>query len=216
MTARRPEVPRHRAGDGRDQGTILVADNDADSRSLAASMLRKAGYRVTEADDGNDAIDAVQLKRPRLAIVEVNLPGLSGYVVCHQLKHDLDYNLPIILVSAERTEPFDRVAGMLIGADDYVVKPFAPDELLVRVRRLVGRSVPIPSTVAAKLTAREIEVLGCLAQGLEPGEIASRLFISRRTVGTHLENIMRKLGVRSRAQAVALAYREELVTAAES
>jgi DNA-binding NarL/FixJ family response regulator len=198
-----------------DKGTILVADNDADARSLAACMLRKAGYRVIEADSGDDAIDASRTELPRLAIVEVNLPGLSGYVVCHQLKRERGRTLPIILVSADRTEPFDRVAGMLIGADDYVAKPFAPGELLVRVRRLVESSAPIASMVASKLTPRETEVLRSLADGLEPSEIAARLFISRRTVGTHLENIMRKLGVRSRAQAVALAYREDLVKAAE-
>jgi DNA-binding NarL/FixJ family response regulator len=105
---------------------------------------------------------------------------------------------------------------MLIGADDYVVKPFAPDELLVRVRRLVRSANPIAPAVAATLTARETEVLRHLAAGLGPVEIAACLFISRRTVGTHLENIMRKLGVRSRAQAVALAYRDDLVKTSDS
>jgi DNA-binding NarL/FixJ family response regulator len=108
------------------------------------------------------------------------------------------------------------VAGILIGADDYVVKPFAPDELLARVRRLVRSATPVASIVASRLTARETEVLRHLAAGLAPAEIASQLFISRRTVGTDLENIMRKLGVRSRAQAVALAYRDALVKISKS
>jgi DNA-binding NarL/FixJ family response regulator len=196
------------------RGTILIADDDADSRSLAAVVLQKVGYHVLEVDNGDDAIDVARLRLPRLVILEVNLPILSGYEVCHQLKEAF-HGLPIILVSGERTEPFDRVAGMLIGADDYLVKPFAPGELLVRVRRLVGRSGPIAPAVASRLTPRETEVLRSLAQGLDPTEIAARLFISPRTVGTHLENITRKLGVRSRAQAVALAYREELLKAAE-
>jgi DNA-binding NarL/FixJ family response regulator len=100
----------------------------------------------------------------------------------------------------------------LIGADDYLVKPFAPDELLARIRRLVRSTTPLPPGVASKLTARELEVLHLLAGGLESEDIATQLFISPRTVSTHLENIMRKLGVRSRAQVVALAYRDELVT----
>ena len=199
----------------RERGSILIADSDAESRSLAACVLQKARYRVIESDNGDSAIDLARLELPCLAILEVNLPGLSGYEVCHQLKDDHDHNLPIILVSADRTEPFDRVAGMLIGADDYIVKPFAPGELLVRVRRLVASNAPIAVTVASQLTPRETEVLRNLAQGLDPAEIAARLFISRRTVGTHLENIMRKLGVRNRAQAVALAYREDLVNAAK-
>lgn len=204
------------AGNLRDGATILIADNEAGPRSLAAAVLQKAGYRVIEADNGDDAIDAARLELPRLVVLEVNLPSLSGYEVCHQLKEDFGQGLPIILVSGERTEPFDRVAGILIGADDYIVKPFAPDELLVRVRRLVRNTTPVAPNVASKLTARETEVLRHLAEGLGPAEIASRLFISHRTVGTHLENIMRKLGVRSRAQAVALAYREELVKTSES
>jgi DNA-binding NarL/FixJ family response regulator len=215
MTAARPpetEVARIKRRGG--QGTILIADDGAESRSLAAAVLQKIGYLVIEVDNGDDAIDTARIQLPRLVILEVNLPGLSGYEVCHELKEDFP-SLPIILVSGERTEPFDRVAGMLIGADDYLVKPFAADELLVRVRRLIGSSVALTPMVAARLTPREMEVLRNLAQGLDPAEIAARLFISRRTVGTHLENITRKLGVRSRAQVVALAYREELVKTAE-
>jgi DNA-binding NarL/FixJ family response regulator len=195
-----------------DRGTILIAGTEAKPRSLGAAALKKAGYRVVRVDNGDAALDAVRLELPGLVILEVNLPRLSGYEVCHQLREDFGPDLPIILVSGERTEPFDRVAGMLIGADDYIVKPFAPDELLVRVRRLMRSTTPIPPTLASKLTPREAEVLRHLARGLDAAEIASRLFISGRTVGTHLENIMRKLGVRSRAQAVALAYRMELVT----
>ena len=194
-----------------DTVTILVADNEEQPRSLATNVLRKTGYRVIDVDNGDDAIDAARLELPRLAILEVNLPALSGYEVCHELKDEFGDGLPVILVSGQRTEPFDRVAGILIGADDYVVKPFAPDELLVRVRRLLRSTTPVAPIVASTLTARETEVLRYLAAGLAPAEIASQLFISRRTVGTHLENIMRKLGVRSRAQAVALAYRDELV-----
>jgi DNA-binding NarL/FixJ family response regulator len=200
----------------RSGATILIADNEAEPRSLAVGVLQKAGFRVIEVDNGDDAIDVARVELPRLVILEVNLPSLSGYEVCHQLKEDFGQGLPIILVSGERTEPFDRVAGILIGADDYIVKPFAPDELLVRVRRLVRSTTPIAPIVASKLTARETEVLRHLAEGLDPAEIAAQLFISPRTVGTHLENITRKLGVRSRAQAVALAYREALVKTSES
>jgi DNA-binding NarL/FixJ family response regulator len=198
------------------KGTILLADGDHKARSRAAAVLEKAGYCVLEVDSGDDAIDAARREAPCLVVLEVKLPGLSGYEVCHQLKEDFGQGLPVILVSGERTEAFDRVAGMLIGADDYIVKPFAPDELLVRVRRLVRSMAPIAPAVASKLTARENEILRHLAEGLDPAEIASRLVISRRTVGTHVENIMRKLGARSRAQVVALAYREDLVRVPES
>jgi DNA-binding NarL/FixJ family response regulator len=195
--------------------TILIADHEVETRSLVSGVLQAAGYDVVETDSGDDVMDAARRELPRLVILEVTLPALSGYEVCHQLREEFGEGLPIIFVSGERTEPFDRVAGILIGADDYMVKPFAPDELLARVRRLVRSRAPVAPGVALKLTARENEVLRLLAEGLEQEEIASQLFISRRTVGTHIENITRKLGVRSRAQAVALAYREDLVRSRE-
>src|SRR5919202_4550452 len=164
-TTRPPETEVPRWSTRRARATILIADDDAESRSLAAAVLQRVGYHVLEVDNGDGAIDGARLQLPRLVILEVNLPALSGYEVCHQLKEEFR-SLPIILVSGERTEPFDRVAGMLIGADDYLVKPFAPDELLVRVRRLVRTTPPVASVVASRLTPRENEVLCHLAEGL--------------------------------------------------
>ena len=117
--------------------------------------------------------------------------------------------MPVVFVSGSRTESYDRVAGLLVGANDYIVKPYAPDELLTRVRHLVRRSQALSPSVTARLTDREREVLQLLATGLRQDDIAERLFISRKTVGTHIGNILRKLGVRSQAQAVVVAYREE-------
>jgi DNA-binding NarL/FixJ family response regulator len=117
----------------------------------------------------------------------------------------------VLFLSAARTEPYDRVAGLLVGADDYVVKPFAVDELLARVRRLVRQAVPAVGTSTSPLTPREREVLRLLVRGLAADEIATELFISKKTVGTHLEHIFTKLGVRSRAQAIAVAYRDDLI-----
>ena len=110
MTA--SEVPSKEgvAGNAGRLGTILIADHEVETRSLAAAVLQKAGYDVVEVDSGNDVIDAARLELPRLVILEVTLPALSGYEVCHQLREEFGEGLPIILVSGERTEPFDRAA----------------------------------------------------------------------------------------------------------
>jgi DNA-binding NarL/FixJ family response regulator len=117
----------------------------------------------------------------------------------------------VLFLSGARTESYDRVAGLMVGADDYVVKPYAADELLARVRALVRRSNPERPLAEARLTPRELEVLRLLAEGCSPADIAVRLFISGKTVGTHIEHILSKLGVKSRVQAVAVAYRDGLV-----
>ncbi|HSE81557.1 MAG TPA: response regulator transcription factor [Gaiellaceae bacterium] len=121
-------------------------------------------------------------------------------------------SLPVFFLSGIRVEPFDRAAGLLVGADDYIVKPFDPDEFLARVRRHLApkarRSEAQPT--ANGLTAREHEVLRLLAEGLNQTEIAERLVISPKTVATHIQHVLEKLGVHSRAQAVAAAHRRGL------
>jgi DNA-binding response OmpR family regulator len=192
---------------------ILVVDDDDGLRLLMRTLLERAGFAVREAPTGEQALELAGRERPRLVVLDVRLPGLSGYEVCRALRHAHGDGLPIVFVSGVRKESFDRVAGLLIGADDYLVKPFAPDELLARVRLLLRRSAPAARTRASELTGRELEVLRLLAEGLGPQEIAAYLVISPKTVGTHIEHIFGKLGVRSRAQAVALAFRQELVQA---
>jgi DNA-binding NarL/FixJ family response regulator len=107
----------------------------------------------------------------------------------------------------------DRAAGLLIGGDDYVVKPPDLDELLARVRRLLERAQERSSSASAGfgLTRRELEVLQLLGSGSRAPEIAAELGISPKTVSSHLQSIFRKLNVHSRAQAVSRAYEHGLV-----
>jgi DNA-binding NarL/FixJ family response regulator len=139
----------------------------------------------------------------------VCLPGISGYQVCRDLRDRFGDGLPIIFVSGARSESYDRVAGLLVGGDEYLTKPLQPDEFLIRVARLMRRSAPLNPGVSGRLTPREREVLRCLAEGLAPRDIASHLVITPKTVGTHIDHIFSKLGVHSRAQAVALAFKSE-------
>ena len=193
------------------QAAVLIADRDRRSRSRIASALRRVGYETHELDSGEEALEAAANRRPLLVMLDVLLPGISGYEACHELRELYGQDLPIILLSGERTAPADCAAGLLVGADDYVVKPLDPGELLARVRRLLERAAPVAPVVARQLTARELEVLSLLVDGLDQPEIARRLVISEKTVAKHLEHVLAKLGVRSRAQAVALAVRDRLI-----
>jgi DNA-binding NarL/FixJ family response regulator len=193
-------------------GSVLVADPDDVARAEIANVFEAAGYEVRQVATGEAALAAARDEAPGAVVLEVSLGTFSGYEVCRELRRSFGPELPIVFLSGVRTESYDRVAGLLVGADDYLVKPFAGDELLVRVRKLHSRPGPAAAG-AAKLTKREEEVLGLLAAGLAQDSIADRLSISSKTVATHIERILSKLGVHSRAQAVALAYRHELVTA---
>ena len=199
-------------------GRILVVDDDETFRALVTTMLETAGFACAEAASGPAALALVRgAELPRLVVLDVQLPGISGYEVCRVLRDEVGDSLPILFVSGVRTDPLDRAAGLLLGADDYLVKPFAPDELLARIRALLRRGRPSVATNGNwGLTRREGEVLRLLARGLSQPEIASRLTISHKTVGTHIEHILRKTGARSRAQAVALAYGGELGVARQT
>jgi DNA-binding NarL/FixJ family response regulator len=191
-------------------GVILVVDDDEGVRACIAAVLRAAGFGVEVSGDGHEALAVAREHLVQAVVLDIRLPGLSGYEVCRALKDERP-NLPILFLSGERVESFDRVAGLLIGADDYLVKPFAPDELLARLRALLRRGGAPAESVQQGLTRRELEVLRHLADGLGQSAIADLLGISPNTVGTHIEHIFQKLGVRSRAQAVAAAYRQRLV-----
>jgi DNA-binding NarL/FixJ family response regulator len=189
----------------RPRATVVVADADSGARQQVCALLRDVGYEAFEAATGPEALEATRRLRPRLVVLDVQLPEICGYEVCRELREEFGPGLPLIFVSAERTEPSDRIAGLLVGADEYLAKPIASDELLARVRSdtTIG-SIPA-------LTARELEILGLLADGLTSEDIAQHLTISRKTVGTHIEHILRKLRVHSRTEAVALAFRDRLV-----
>jgi two-component system, NarL family, nitrate/nitrite response regulator NarL len=189
---------------------ILIVDGDRQSRTLISRVLKRVGYSTYEAETGEEALAAAKRERPALVVLEALLPGVSGYEVCRELKDEFGETLPIVFVSGNRTEPGDRVAGLLVGGDDYLVKPFDPNELLARVRRLLPPRLARGET-PRRLTRRELDVLSLLVEGLSQPEIAERLFISPKTVGKHIEHILPKLGVHNRAQAVALAVRDELI-----
>jgi DNA-binding NarL/FixJ family response regulator len=189
---------------------ILVADGDRAFRAFVTRVLTTEGCRVREAATGGEALAVVEEERVAVVVIEVRLEGPSGYEVCRRLREIRGQALPIVFVSGDRTESSDRVAGLLLGADDYLSKPVGPDELLARVQRHLRR-LETWNGAGVRLTSREHQVLKLLADGLGPTEIGVELGISAKTVATHVEHIYAKLGVHTRAQAVASAFRLALV-----
>jgi DNA-binding NarL/FixJ family response regulator len=195
---------------------ILVVDRNTGTRSQLARLLARMGYETQQAQNGREALETAKQLQPALVLLEVNLTEVSGYEVCRELRDRFGDDIAIIFLSGDRTEPYDRVAGLLLGADDYIVKPFDEGELLARVRSALRHSAVPPNNgsqgnpAAETLTSREREVLKLLARGLTQAEIAGKLFISPKTVGGHIQRVLTKLGVHSRAQAVAFAHEQGL------
>ena len=192
---------------------ILIADDDAGFRALVSTLCLRAGYDCVEAESGSEAVAAALAERPDVVLVDVDLGDASGYEVCRELRNRFGEGMPIIFISGTRTETYDRVAGLQLGADDYVTKPFEPEELIARVRRAIVRTTQpdrIRSSEKFRLTPREQEILHLYAEGLGTQAVSDRLQISTKTVSSHTQRLLPKLGVHSRTAAVALAYRERL------
>jgi DNA-binding response OmpR family regulator len=128
---------------------LLIVEDDQEQRRLAASGLRAAGYRVATAESGSEAVATAQAERPDLILLGVDLPGLDGMSVCRQLKLTPALaSVPIMFCTA-RANVMDRMAGLSLGADDYITKPYAPGELLLRIKHLLARgqavaTAPLP------------------------------------------------------------------------
>ena len=117
--------------------TVLVVDDDPHIRQLLVFALEKAGLRTREAGDGEAALAAVAEELPDLVVLDINMPKLDGLEVCRRLRAKGD--LPILFLSS-RDDEIDRVLGMELGADDYVVKPFSPREVVARVAAILRRT----------------------------------------------------------------------------
>lgn len=189
---------------------VLVVDTDSDFRLHVVRALTRAGLTTVEAAGGDEGLK-LAIERPAAVILEASLDDVDGLEVCRALRERHGDDLPLVIVSADRVSTHDRVAGLLIGADDYLVKPVNGDELVAKLRRLLARSRPANGARDSErwmsLSPREIEVLRLLARGFGSDAIATELVITRKTVASHLQKVMAKLGVHSRAQAVAEAYR---------
>lgn len=201
--------------------TILVVDDDKKIVQLVSLYLRKEGYRVLPAFDGQEALEIARSQQPDLIVLDLFLPELDGADVCRLLR--ADSRVPIIMLTARATDE-DKLLGLNLGADDYLTKPFNPRELVARVRAVLRRTLPDDDTngelhfgdlaislvrreVAAhgqpvSLTPTEFRLLETLVR--EPGRAFSRSELLdrafgfdydgiERTVDVHIMNLRRKI-----------------------
>ncbi len=137
---------------------ILVVDDEPDITALVAYHLAKGGYRVSTAANGPDALKAAREERPDIVILDVMLPGVSGYDVLAELRRmEETRDVGVILLTARREEP-DRIRGLSLGADDYLVKPFSPAELALRVGALLRRLAAPAVAAGSSLGAGPIQI----------------------------------------------------------
>jgi two-component system phosphate regulon response regulator PhoB len=207
------------------QPNILIVEDEAALVELLTYNLQKAGFRTAVARDGDEAMLAVEETRPDLVLLDWMLPYVSGIEICRRLRRDTDTrDLPIILLTA-RSEEDDRVRGLEAGADDYVVKPFSPSELIARVRAVMRRTRPafdkdvltysdiVMDTATHRVTRSDLPVdLGpteyCLLRFLleHPGRVFSRellldsvwgqdAYIEPRTVDVHIRRLRKAMNL---------------------
>jgi DNA-binding response OmpR family regulator len=176
------------------QGTILVVDDEPTIVEVVGRYIKRAGYETLEAADGLEALRLAERFRPDLIVLDVMLPGIDGIEVMQRLHEGYRGSVPVILLTA-RGEETDRLAGLRRGADDYVVKPFSPAELVARVDAVLRRAArpadpsappievgPLRIDTAMRtvrledadvaLTQREFDLLAFLAA--RPGQVFSR------------------------------------------
>ncbi|RIK33936.1 MAG: DNA-binding response regulator [Chloroflexi bacterium] len=180
---------------------ILVVDDEPKIVRLARDYLEQSGFRVLPVGDGAAALAAARQEKPDLIVLDLNLPGMDGLDVCRALRRES--NVPIIMLTA-RVEETDRLIGLELGADDYIVKPFSPRELVARVRAVLRRTqgeVQTPGLIRTgeleidlnghrvtlrgepiKLTRIEFNLLSTLAQ--HPGQTFSRSQLIDRLHGS--------------------------------
>jgi two-component system, OmpR family, alkaline phosphatase synthesis response regulator PhoP len=189
---------------------ILVVDDEPQIVKVLKAYLERAGYQVVTASDGKAALSTFYREKPDFLILDLNLPGIDGLDICKAVRHDS--NIPILMLTA-RVEETDRLIGLELGADDYVLKPFSPREVVARVRTIFRRTTAEPTqpeiiqvgnlvidlekhTVILEnqsidLTPTEFEILVTLAR--QPKRVFSRLQIMEQAQGDAFEGYERTI-----------------------
>lgn len=211
---------------------ILIVDDDITLKTALIRYLQNRGYSVEEASSGAEALSLFEQDPPDVVVSDVMMPEMDGLEFCRRLRATRSGQLvPFIFLSGKK-ELDDRIQGHQMGADDYLVKPFEPKELVAKIEAQLERSrrihseivrlmqqttvpslnapptatPPVPDLPELPLTPAEEKVFWEVIQGCTNKQIGDRLFISPRTVQTHLSNILSKLQLESRSQLIRYAF----------
>jgi DNA-binding response OmpR family regulator len=134
-------------------GTVLVIEDDPRTAELIATYLEREGFDALTAGDGNLGLQKIRIHKPILVILDIMLPGMDGWDICREMRRFTE--IPVIMLTA-RGDEIDRISGLTLGADDYVVKPFSPRELMARVRAILRRSGPPRASATSLLTCEDL------------------------------------------------------------
>jgi len=200
---------------------ILVVDDEKKITDILKAYLEREGYQVSAAYDGSSALESMRKNPPDLVVLDLMLPGISGWDVCRQLRRDS--NIPVIMLTA-RDETAEKIIGLELGADDYVTKPFDPKEVVSRIKAVLRRSTGSisPKSIISigditidlqkhlvtirgetvELTPNEFELLRVLSES--PGRVFTRMQLLdetqgdayegyERTIDSHIKNLRKKI-----------------------
>jgi DNA-binding NarL/FixJ family response regulator len=206
---------------------VLVVDDDPISLKVISRHLAQQGYRVYTGTSGMEGLKLFAQEIPDVVVSDVMMPEMDGFEFCHQLRQQRGGELVPFIFLSSRGEVEDRVQGYEWGADDYIIKPFEPRELVAKIEAQIERSRRTQAEILRliqkqpdattpqraqpaelPLTPAEERVFKEVIRGATNKQIGEKLYISPRTVQTHLTNILSKLSLENRAQLVRYAYEQ--------
>ncbi len=198
----------------RDKKKLLLVDDDPNLVLLVKDYLEFRGYEVTAANNGREALELLDKDVPDMIICDVMMPEVDGYGFVADLRKRQDIGwIPVLFLSA-KGQSQDRIKGLNLGADVYMVKPFEPEELVAQVESSLSQSGRIrqhadtgaPSETliqvnpSVELTPTELKVVQLVAKGLANKDIAQNMKLSQRTVESHVSNMLGKTGLNNRTE----------------
>lgn len=201
--------------------TVLIVDDDAVMQLALTRRLQNQGFDVINASSGEAALELLTHQSADVVVSDVIMPGMNGFEFCHQLRSSPEGEMVPFIFLSSLGELTNRVQGHLLGADDYLVKPFSAQELVAKVKGAIARSQRIRGALERMveqttpqppnplpLTPAEERVFWEVVQGFTNKQIGEHLFLSPRTVQTHLSNMLAKLNLENRAQIVRFAFEQ--------